>query len=254
MQQNEMIEFAKKLVLECGEKLREAGKLNVEYKTGIQDLVTQYDRMIEQYMYHKIQEQYPTHQFLGEENVKEMGNHLWILDPIDGTVNFVTMHRDFAISLAYYEDKKPVFGIVYDVMRDELFLGVHGEGAWLNDRKLAKPDKKKLSECVLEAGISTISYMKEQFQYDIFALQKKIRAHRSYGCASLSIVHIAQGITDIYITSKAKCWDYAAAIIILEETGGAYHIHNSFFTSECTFCMFVNQEEHMKQILKDCLP
>ena len=246
-----MIEFAKKLVLECGEKLREAGKVNVEYKTGLQDLVTQYDRMIEKYMYNKIQEQYPDHQFLGEENVKEMGNHLWIVDPIDGTVNFVTMHRDFSISLAYYEDKKPVFGIVYDVMRDELFLGIHGKGAWLNDKKLENLHDKELSECLLEVGMSTISYMKEQFCYDLFEFQKKVRAHRSYGCASLSIVHIAQGITDIYIASKVKCWDYAAAVIILKETGGVFKIHDSFFTIEETFCIFANQKEWVMQIEKE---
>lgn len=251
--QQDMIAFAKNLVLECGNKLREVSSVEAEYKTGIQDLVTEYDRMMEKYIHKKIQEQYPTHQFLGEEETKEMGDYLWILDPIDGTTNFVTMHRDFAISLAYYQKKKPVFGIVYDVMRDELFIGIHGKGAWLNDTKLEKLHRKKLSECVLEAGMSAISYMKEHFQYDLFDFQKKIRAHRSYGCASLSIVHIAQGITDLYITSKAKCWDYAAAIIILEEVAGAYAIHNTFFTDENTFCIFANQKAWITQIEKGCL-
>ena len=116
--QQDVIEFAIELVRDCGAQLRRVSEVTPEYKTDFQDLVTEYDRSIEEQIHNALKVKFPTHSFLGEESVRERGDHLWILDPIDGTTNFVSRHRDFAISLAYYHKQQPVFGIVYDVMRD----------------------------------------------------------------------------------------------------------------------------------------
>ena len=141
--QQDVIEFAIELVRDCGAQLRRVSEVTPEYKTDFQDLVTEYDRSIEEQIRYALKVKFPTHSFLGEESVRERGDHLWILDPIDGTTNFVSRHRDFAISLAYYHRQQPVFGIVYDVMRDELFLGVHGKGAWKNGERMAQLRKKR---------------------------------------------------------------------------------------------------------------
>ncbi len=246
--QQDIIAFAKALVKSCGEQLRHVSTVIPEYKTDFQDLVTEYDRRIEQQIHDALIEKFPTHSFLGEESVKESGEHLWILDPIDGTTNFVSMHRDFAISLAYYHKKQPVFGIVYDVMRDELFLGVHGKGAWLNEQPMLPLQKKEPKDCILDAGMHVMSYIETHFDSKPLTMQDELRAHRYLGCASLSIVHIAQGLSDLYLSAHVKCWDYAAAAIILEEVQGAYSIQNSFFTIISTFAIFANRRSLITMI------
>lgn len=239
--QQDVIEFAIELVRACGEQLRRVSTVTPEYKTDFQDLVTDYDRSIEEQIHHALKERFPAHSVLGEERVRESGDHLWILDPIDGTTNFVSQHRDFAISLAYYHKKQPVFGIVYDVMRDELFLGVHGKGAWKNKEQMAPLRKKETKECILDAGMHVLGYIKRTYDCDPLTMQDEFRAHRYLGCASLSIVHIAQGLSDLYLSAHVKCWDYAAAAIILEEVQGAYSIQNSFFTTTGAFAIFANR-------------
>lgn len=239
--QQDVIAFALKLVRTCGEQLRQVSAVTPEFKTDFQDLVTEYDRSIEEQIHNALKEKFPAHSFLGEESVKESGDHLWILDPIDGTTNFVSLHRDFAISLAYYHKKQPVFGIVYDVMRDEMFVGVHGKGAWLNEKPLDVLRKKEGKECILDAGMHVMGYIEKTYGGDPLSMQDEFRAHRYLGCASLSIVQIAQGLRDFYLSAHVKCWDYAAAVIILEEVQGAYSIQNTFFTTTSTFAMFANR-------------
>ena len=175
------------------------------------------------------------------------------MDPIDGTTNFVSRHRDFAISLAYYHRQQPVFGIVYDVMRDELFLGVHGKGAWKNGERMAQLRKKEARECILDAGLHVLGYIKRTYGSDPLTMQDEFRAHRYLGCASLSIVQIAQGLSDLYLSAHVKCWDYAAAAIILEEVQGAYSIQNTFFTTTGTFAMFANRRSLITMVEKEYL-
>lgn len=240
--QSEMLEIAKALVLQCGMYLKEDHELSIEEKEGIADLVTNQDRKIEAYLIERLSQHYPTHRFLSEESRVEDGEDLWIIDPIDGTTNYITSHRDFAISLAYYHHHKPVFGIVYDVMREELFVGINGEGAYLNGEKLAKRKPCVLSDCVIDASLHTMSSIKTSFSYDCCNLQSKLRGHRSFGCASLNIVHIAQGILDAYLSCQVKCWDYAAAMIILQEVGAVAYIQGDFFTARSTFALFASDE------------
>lgn len=94
--------------------------------------------------------------------------------------------------------------------------------------------KKEPKDCILDAGMHVMSYIETHFDSKPLTMQDELRAHRYLGCASLSIVHIAQGLSDLYLSAHVKCWDYAAAAIILEEVQGAYSIQNSFFTITST--------------------
>lgn len=244
------LSFAKELVLSCGEKIRVEGPTLLTYKEDFADLLTNLDGEIETILRDEIHKQYPTHTVLGEEGGKELSNHTWIIDPIDGTTNFVTSHRDFAISLAYYEHKKPVFGLVYDVMRNELFMGIKGKGAYLNDVRLENVVLKPIYECMLDISMHSMLSILDTTGANLLPIQKEIRGHRSLGCASLSICHIAQGILDIYISNHVKCWDYAAACIILHENKGSFHIMKDFFTCERTLGLFSIEQKHIAHIQK----
>lgn len=249
----EYIVYAKQLVKTCGRIIKDANPAQLFYKEGIADIVTNLDREVESYLKEELMKKYPAHSFLCEESDKELSDCTWIIDPIDGTTNFVNMHRDFAISLAYYHKKKPVFGIVYDVMRDEMFVGIHKEGAYLNDKQLSNIIGKPLSECILDTSMHTLRFMKEHYACDLLDIQKEIRGHRASGCASLNICHIAQGILDMYISSNVKCWDYAAACIILEEVNGAYSIAKDFFTTTGTFTIFANDRSLIAYVQENYL-
>ncbi|MBA1335506.1 MAG: Inositol-1-monophosphatase [Firmicutes bacterium] len=225
---SELLEFAKKIVLEAGGILRDAlcREVACEYKNGDhRELLTEYDLIIEKYLIANIAEKYPGHKYISEEreNNENLEGFVWIIDPIDGTTNFVSWQRCFAISVALYKDSKPVFGLVYDVMQDDLYWGVAGQGAGLNGRRLKKLGEVELKECILDASLNSIEIFYYKHNVKVFDLARDIRGHRSWGVASLAICKIALGEIQVYISAKLKAWDFAAAGIILQEVGGYYN-------------------------------
>lgn len=247
-----MIEIAKEIVLQAGERLRTNTHHTITEKSSICDLVSDMDVMIEHTIIEQLKNYYPTHTFLCEEGDKQLSSHTWILDPIDGTTNFISKHRDFAISLAYYEDHKPVFGLVYDVMRDELFCGITNEGAWCNQMPLACLTPVEMHESILDISLNSLWRLR-QHQVDLMPIQREIRGHRSLNCASLAICHIAQGISNAYISCSVHCWDYAAACIILQEVEGTYRIMQDFFTIKKTLAVFAGSQSLLQTIYHEYL-
>lgn len=240
-----ILETTKQLVLKCGTTLRTSTIDELAYKGEISDIVTNLDREIEAYLIEQLHQRYPSHHFLGEESLKQDGEYVWIIDPIDGTTNFVSSHRDFAISVALYHFQKPVFGIVYDVMRDEMFVGVHQKGAYCNEEKMVAVYPKTREESILDISLHTMSTLTKKHQVDCMELHALFRGHRSSGCASLNICHIAQGALDSYVSAHVKVWDYAAACIILQEVSGHFQIEKDFFTVHSTFAIFTNNVEQL---------
>lgn len=218
----EKIEFAKKIVYEAKDYiLKEMDNIQISIKSGHNDFVTSMDRNIEKMLVTKIQEKFPNQTFLTEESMVEnkVGNQSWIIDPIDGTTNFIYSQRYFAISLAYYEDGQPEFGIVYDVMADEMFLGIKDKGAYLNNRKLEYLDRKIDIPNILFSGSYSIF---NDSKYTAQELNKNIIAHRYLGSAAIEICHIAAGRLHIYQAHSLNLYDIAAAVIVLNEVDGLW--------------------------------
>jgi len=223
----EIIDFTKTLVLTAGDMLREAlaGKVDCTYKKGDQrDLLTEYDVKIQEFLISHLRKEYPEHKFISEEksNNEDLSGLVWIIDPIDGTTNFVCLKKDFAISVALYQDGKPLFGTVYDVMKDDLYLGITGQGAYLNDQKLSRISECQLKDCILDASLNSVQIFYNRYNRPVFNMAQDIRGHRSLGAASLAICKIALGEIQIYLSAKLKVWDFAAAGIVLNEVGGYY--------------------------------
>lgn len=225
---NEVYQTAKEWTYEAGKILRKATKesVNVEYKTSVADLVTNKDKEIEQFFIDKIKTKYPTHFFLGEEGLAKDQEYdpeneiVWIVDPIDGTTNFVHQKKNFAISVGIYEKGLPRIGIVYDPIADEMFHALTGQGSYLNDEALPKLKEKKLEE----ANISICQLWlvpNDRVDHTIFTkMIQQARGTRYLGSAALEIVYVACGRLDTYFDFRLSSWDIAGGMVILQETGG----------------------------------
>ncbi|MFZ5944824.1 MAG: inositol monophosphatase family protein [Bacillota bacterium] len=223
----EIIDYTKTLVLTAGNMLRTApvGQVYCLYKEEDQrDLLTEYDMRIQDFLISHLRKEYPDYKFISEEknNNQDISGLVWIIDPIDGTTNFVCFKKDFAISVALYQDGNPLFGIVYDVMNDDIYLGITGQGAYLNDQKLGRVKESHLKECILDASLNSVQIFYNLYSRLVFNMAQDIRGHRSLGAASLAICKIARGEIQIYLSAKLKAWDFAAAGIVLHEVGGYY--------------------------------
>ena len=152
----EVYEQARKLVKECGNILKTKTYTHLDYKTGKQDLVSDMDTYIGNVLSVSLMKLVEGSIVVNEEAQHQMGDYMWILDPIDGTTNYVSFHENFAVSLAFYVKKQPVFGIVYDVMKEEMFHAYTGKGAFCNSQKLLPLPEVTLSESVWDCSYGSI--------------------------------------------------------------------------------------------------
>lgn len=149
-------------------------------------------------------------------DVTDLDGVVWILDPIDGTLNFVEQQRDFAISLAVYEDGIGQLAYIYDVARDELYFGEKGKGATVNGRTIPKLDPAiDLKDTLLIANLSVTRKFPTMWE-----AVKASRGLRLHGAASLEYMDVATGQAGAYLSANLAPWDIAAGKIIVEELGG----------------------------------
>lgn len=200
--------------------------IKVESKSNPDDLVTEMDRKIERFFLSKIKENFPTHAFLGEEgvgeNIDSKNGTIWIIDPIDGTTNFVHQQYNFAISLAVYHNGEGMIGIIYNVMSDELFHAVKGHGAYLNSTRLPMLREVRLKESILGLNARWLFTKNEEMNECLIEIAKSVRSIRSYGSAAIEIAYVVLGRLDGYISLGLSPWDFAAGMVLLREVGGVY--------------------------------
>ncbi|WP_096199199.1 inositol monophosphatase family protein [Bacillus sp. FJAT-45350] len=220
--------IAKDWVKEAGQLLKESmlQTIEVESKSNPDDLVTEMDRRIERYFLNKINERFPNHQFLGEEGSGEVVESekgiVWIVDPIDGTTNFVHQKYNFAISLAVYENGIGKIGLIYNVMADELFSAVKGNGAYLNDTKLPKLAPVSVEKAIIGLNARWLLEEENSTNKCFKRLVESVRGVRSYGSAAIEICYVVAGRLDGYISLGLSPWDFAAGTVLLEEVNGCY--------------------------------
>jgi myo-inositol-1(or 4)-monophosphatase len=218
--------LAKQWVKEAGDKIRDSftKTLNIQTKSNPNDLVTNIDKEIEQFFINKIRNTFQNHRILGEEGFGDEVNNLdgvvWIIDPIDGTMNFIHQQRNFAISLAVYENGIGKIGLIYDVAHGELYHAISGKGAFMNDSKLPSLSKSTVKESIIALNAT---WVMENHRIDhnlLIPLVKEARGTRSYGTAALEMVFVATGRVDAYISMRLSPWDVAAGAVIIGELGG----------------------------------
>lgn len=227
IQRDQLYDQAKAWVLEAGKNIREkmTGTFEIASKSNPNDLVTEIDKNTEEFFVQRIKETFPNHGIIGEEGygdkLTSLDGIVWIIDPIDGTMNFVHQKRNFAISVGIYKDGVGEIGIIYDVMANNLYHAKRSEGAYKNARKLAP---LKMNPILSEAIIGMNHFwLCENRHVDEKVMQqfvRTIRGARTYGSAALEFAFLAEGIIDGYISMKLSPWDIAAGKVIAEEVGG----------------------------------
>ncbi|MDC3416524.1 inositol monophosphatase family protein [Aquibacillus salsiterrae] len=218
---------AKNWILEAGKHLRDVidEPLYIDTKSNPNDLVTQMDRETEQFFTKHIKETYPDHRILSEEgfgdDVTSLEGFVWIIDPIDGTMNFVHQKKHFAISIGIYHEGIGQIGLIYNVMEDILYSSIKGQGAYKNNKRLPKLDTNlTLEESILVLNSFWACENSRINETKIQQLIKKVRGTRSYGSAALEFAYVAEGIADGYLSMQLAPWDYAAGVLIMDEVGG----------------------------------
>ena len=198
--------------------------VTIETKSNANDLVTDIDKNTEQFFIRKIKENYPSHRILGEEGfgdkVSDLKGIVWIIDPIDGTMNFIRQQRNFAISIGVYEDGIGQIGLIYDVVNDELYHSIKGNGAFLNDLLLSPLEEIIVSEAIIGMNATWVTENNRIDPALLSPLVKHARGTRSYGSAAMEMAYIATGRIDAYISLRLAPWDIAAGIILIQELGG----------------------------------
>lgn len=218
--------YAKEWIKEAGERLKTSfeQKLNIETKTNPNDLVTNMDRETEQFFMSKITEHFPEHRILGEEGmgheVKDLTGVTWIIDPIDGTMNFIHQQRNFAISIGIFEEGQGKIGLVYDVVHGELYHTVRGKGAYMNEKELPPLKPVPINETILSLNATWVTENRRIDPTILGALVRDVRGTRSYGSAALEMAFVAAGRLDAYISLRLAPWDFAGGAILIEEVGG----------------------------------
>jgi myo-inositol-1(or 4)-monophosphatase len=217
---------AKQWVKEAGERIRSSFNktLKIETKSNPNDLVTDIDKEIEQFFIQKIRTAFPTHKIMGEEGFGDQLTNLdgivWLIDPIDGTMNFIHQQRNFAISLAVYENGVGKIGIIYDVAHDELYHAIKGKGAYMNDLLLPPLVEKPLSESIIALNATWLMENRRIDHNLMIPIAREARGTRSYGTATLEMVFVATSRINAYISMRLSPWDIAAGKVIIEEVGG----------------------------------
>lgn len=188
-------------------------------KKGAQDFVSEIDGATEQFIRSSLNKLFPTDNFLGEEEGGALGNCTWIVDPIDGTSNFVRGISYWCLSAALVVNNKTLVGIIYDPMRDEMFSSLKGAGATLNNKRIAVAATHSPQDAVL--GISfNFQNSKDEVSRVIGDLVSNGTSFRMMGAGALSLAHCAAGQTDGFWEAFMKPWDAAAGLALIEEAGG----------------------------------
>lgn len=223
---SEIYTYAKKWIKEAGANIKNSfsTELMIQSKSSPDDLVTNMDRETEQFFIKNINHTYPDHRILGEEgfgdNVTSLEGIVWIIDPIDGTMNFVHQQRNFAISVGIYEDGIGKIGFIYDVVNDELYHAIKGQGAYFNEEKLPLLPPVEIEKAIIGMNATWVTENRRIDPSVLAPLVKKVRGTRSYGSAAIELAYVAAGRLDAYITMRLSPWDFAAGLILIEEVGG----------------------------------
>lgn len=221
---HELIEKVKAVVIEAAEFIaKEYGKVaksDIEVKAR-NSLVSYVDKQAEVLLVEKLGAMLPTATFLTEEDTVEndRSDLVWIIDPLDGTTNFLQRIPFFSVSVALEAKGEMILGVVHGVMQQETFYAWKGGGSYLNGVKLEVTSPGGLADTILATGFPYVARSKEYLETFI-ELMQQVQAIRRLGSAALDLAFVAAGRFDAYFESNLNAWDIAAGALIVKEAGG----------------------------------
>ncbi|KSB88396.1 inositol monophosphatase [Caulobacter vibrioides] len=221
---NVMIDAARKAARGLARDFGEVTELQVS-KKGAGDFVTNADLKAEQTLFELLSKARPGYSFLGEERGMIEGTdktHTWIVDPLDGTTNFMHAIPHFAVNIALQREGEVVAGVTYNPITHDLFWVEKGRGAFLGaEKRLRVAARKHLDESVLATGVPFIGKPGHgQFLKELHQVSQKVAGVRRFGAASLDLAWVAAGRFDAFWERNLKPWDVAAGVLMVQESGG----------------------------------
>ena len=206
--------------------IRDFGELeNLQVSSkGPGDFVSSADKRTEKTIIEELQKAHPEYGIITEEtgiiNKSNIKNR-WIIDPIDGTMNFLNGIPQFAISIAYEENNEIICGVIFNPITNEMFCAEKGNGAYLNNTRIRVSNKKKLKDALLvTGGPKGASKIKNKIYSEYINVSNNVSNVRKFGSAALDMAYVACGRFDGYWQRELNYWDIAAGVIILREAGG----------------------------------
>jgi len=209
---------------------KEASKIVMKYyghpgKLGYKNprsIVTKVDILSEKKIMELISKKFPAHNFLTEESgtIKKGSEYTWIIDPIDGTTNFVSGMPQFAVSIGLAKNGDVFMGAVYNPCTDDMYFAEKGKGSFLNGKRLKVSNKKALIESIATFSLPSNITVSRKTLTTLSKNYGTFRGIRNFGSAALNLCYIAEAKMDLYFTLDIKAWDAAAAKLIVEEAGG----------------------------------
>ena len=238
--------------------IRDFGELeNLQVSSkGPGDFVSSADKRTEKTLIEELQKAHPDYGIITEEtgiiNKSNIKNR-WIIDPIDGTMNFLNGIPQFAISIAYEKDNEIICGVIFNPITNEMFCAEKGNGAYLNNSRIRVSNKKKLKDALLvTGGPKGASKIKNKIYSEYINVSNNVSNVRKFGSAALDMAYVACGRFDGYWQRELNYWDIAAGVIILREAGG----FTDFFEDDISFPLKKNvlaSNSNIHQELKELI-
>ena len=206
--------------------IRDFGEIeNLQVSTkGPGDFVSSADKRTEKILIDELQKAHPEYGIISEEIGiinKSNNDNRWIIDPIDGTMNFLNGIPQFAISIGYEENGEIICGVIFNPIMNEMFCAEKGNGAYLNNSRIRVSNKRKIKDAmIVTGGPKGSSKIKDKIFSEYVNISKKVSNIRKFGSAALDMAYVANGRFDGYWQRELNYWDIAAGIVILKEAGG----------------------------------
>ena len=213
---NIMIKAAEKASKSVIRDFGEVEKLQVS-KKGPRDFVTKTDKLVEKILIEELSKTKKNYSFLSEEvgSIKNKDQeNVWIIDPIDGTTNFLHGIPHFAICIALQSKKEIVSGLIFDPIKDEMFFAEKNKGAFLNNHRLRVSNKNSIEDCLFSSNHEGVKFSDLNMRYG--------------GCAALDLAYVASGRLDGFFHNKINLWDVAAGALLVKEAGGIVNELNQY--------------------------
>jgi len=189
---------------------------------GRMDYASEVDADAEKVIVKELKRAYPEYGIMGEEGgVQAVNRYMWVIDPLDGTSNYLRGFPHYCVSIALTENGEPTDAVIFDPLRNELFTASRGAGAVLNDRRIRVADRKDLSGAMIHTGFAPRERNRASSQLKALdALLVQAEDVRRTGSAALDLAYVACGRADAYFEAGVKAWDIAAGVLLVREAGG----------------------------------
>jgi len=220
--------FCRSLAREAGRKAHRAFGTSATSLKGRHDVVTAMDREVERFIRAEIAARFPGDAIIGEEEGGARGDHLWLIDPIDGTANYARGIPRYCVSIGYVERGVPILGAIHDPSMDWLYAAERGGGAWLDDQRIAVSGRSDIHDATVECGWSTRRPTDAYVQL-LARVMHAGAAPRRAGSGALGLADVAAGRVEAYCELHINAWDVAAGLVIVHEAGGRT---NDFFAGD----------------------